>query len=311
MYERVMLMFLYADSPVHFGAGVSLGAVDLPVQRERHTQYPMAQGSGLKGALRHHLTSLAQGDQDRKKIGWVFGPDGSDEGRPQDHAGAAAFGDGKLLLFPARSLVGTFAYCTSTVALARLRRDAELMGQRLEWTVPPEPPDGTALAPAGSRVTGDGVAVVEDFDVAVDQREDVSRISAWIADRVVPAGEGFAHFHERIGSHSLILHDGLFAHLTRLATVVEPHVRIDDTTGTASERGFFYAEHLPPDTVLWSLVGLAGPRATTDDRQALEKSGLVNAAAAGEYLKEKFDGKAVQVGADATTGRGLVHVRFA
>lgn len=311
MYERSMLMFLYASAPVHFGAGVSLGAVDLAIQRERHTGYPMAQGSGLKGALRHYLSAQATngaGGAARRAITLVFGPDGNDDSRPSDHAGAAAFGDGRILLFPVRSLAGTFAYCTSALALGRLRRDAELAGVEAGWSVPTDPPAGEALVAGGSALVIESAGrkvVLEDFDLAAAERDEVVQVGAWIADHALPTGTAFAHFRERVKSHLVVVNEDLFRHLAQNATVVEPHVRIDDSTGTADDGGFFYAEHLPPDSLLWSLVGVAGAR-TRSEAEAVWR----DAERVARYLREALDEKPIQVGAEATTGRGLVHVRF-
>jgi len=52
MFEHAGVMFLYAETPLHAGSGASLGAVDLPLQREKHTLYPLVQASGIKGAMR-------------------------------------------------------------------------------------------------------------------------------------------------------------------------------------------------------------------------------------------------------------------
>jgi CRISPR-associated protein Cmr4 len=315
MYERAMLMFLYANSPVHFGAGVSLGAVDLPIQRERHTGYPMAQGSGLKGALRHYLEARSRSDggatgDGGRRVAWVFGPDGeSEQGR--DHAGAVAFGDGRLLLFPVRSLVGTFAYCTSALALGRLRRDVDLTAADVGWQAPPSPPDGKAWVPPGSRIVVADKVVLEDFDLAAEERADLAVAGQWIAEHALPVTEVFGHFRDRIRSHLVVLGEELFAHLTRLATVVEPHVKINDDTGTAAGQAFFYAEHMPPDSVMWSLLGLARPHARTEDRAEIERLGLTAAGGVARYLRGELDGRPVQVGAEASTGRGLVHLRFA
>lgn len=46
------LMFIHALTGLHPGSGTALGVVDLPVQRERHTQWPTIPGSALKGVLR-------------------------------------------------------------------------------------------------------------------------------------------------------------------------------------------------------------------------------------------------------------------
>ncbi|HXH09565.1 MAG TPA: type III-B CRISPR module RAMP protein Cmr4 [Alphaproteobacteria bacterium] len=52
MFDAKAMMYLYVETPLHAGSGTSLGVVDLPVQRERVTNYPMVQASGIKGKLR-------------------------------------------------------------------------------------------------------------------------------------------------------------------------------------------------------------------------------------------------------------------
>jgi len=41
MFDKGALLYLYAETPVHAGSGTSLGIVDLPIQRERTTGYPI------------------------------------------------------------------------------------------------------------------------------------------------------------------------------------------------------------------------------------------------------------------------------
>jgi CRISPR-associated protein Cmr4 len=52
MFRAARMLFLYTETPLHAGSGTNVVGVDLPIQRERHTQYPMIQSSGIKGALR-------------------------------------------------------------------------------------------------------------------------------------------------------------------------------------------------------------------------------------------------------------------
>lgn len=47
-----LILGLLAESYVHPGAGQSEGAIDLPVAREKTTDYPFVPGSGVKGAMR-------------------------------------------------------------------------------------------------------------------------------------------------------------------------------------------------------------------------------------------------------------------
>ena len=43
--------FLFTRTPLHVGAGQSVGYADLPIQREPHTRIPIVPGSSFKGVL--------------------------------------------------------------------------------------------------------------------------------------------------------------------------------------------------------------------------------------------------------------------
>lgn len=89
------------------------------------------------------------------------------------------------------------------------------------------------------------------------------------------------------------------------STLVEPHVRIDDATGTADGGGLFYTENLPPETLLVSLLMASDTR--TGRSEGKLKAGEVIADLTGALN----NGKVWQFGGDATTGRGLVMLRMA
>ena len=92
------LLFLHALTAIHPGGGTALGVVDLPVQRERHTQWPMIAGSSLKGVLRDACRrSLGDGKEGKALLHAAFGPETSNA---SDFAGALAFTDARLLAFP-------------------------------------------------------------------------------------------------------------------------------------------------------------------------------------------------------------------
>jgi CRISPR-associated protein Cmr4 len=135
MFEASQLVFYYAVSPVHMGAGSAIGAIDSPIQREVHTKHPMFAGSGLKGALRHHFNRAwprAAGDKPNSMINRIFGPDTG----ASDFAGALSLSDAQLVALPVRSLKGGFAYVTSPLALARLHRLGSQAGSVPDWSVP-------------------------------------------------------------------------------------------------------------------------------------------------------------------------------
>jgi CRISPR-associated protein Cmr4 len=49
MIQRNLLIF--TRTPLHVGAVSSVGAIDQPIQRERHTGFPIIPGSSLKGCF--------------------------------------------------------------------------------------------------------------------------------------------------------------------------------------------------------------------------------------------------------------------
>lgn len=298
MFNANRLVFYYAVSPVHMGAGQATGAVDNPIQREVHTGHPVLAGSGIKGAVRHHLGA----DWGKDLVNRIFGPDRGSS----DHAGALAFTDAALVAFPVRSLRQTFVYATCPAALARLKR---LAGAAAAWDVP-EVTEGTALL-SGDRTVTKGRLVLEAFDFeAHAEHAAVADIAAWLSVNALPDGKDHEFFRNKLRADLVVLSDAEFAHFARNATVVEPHVRIDSDKGTASPGGLFYTENLPPETLL------AGLALASAERRAPGKDGdgvmqaedvLARVFAAGTGLGDAL----LQVGGDASTGRGLVVIHVA
>jgi len=104
--QAAALMFIHAQTGLHPGSGTALGAVDLPVQRERHTQWPLIPGSTLKGILRDAYRPKDRNGSAREDWWAAFGPENSE---PDKHAGALSLTDARILAFPVRSLKGVFA----------------------------------------------------------------------------------------------------------------------------------------------------------------------------------------------------------
>lgn len=57
---------MVCETSLHAGSGDSLGVVDLPIQRERHTSFPKIEGSSLKGAIRQAFEALSSPDKANK-----------------------------------------------------------------------------------------------------------------------------------------------------------------------------------------------------------------------------------------------------
>lgn len=325
MFEASQLMFYYAVSPVHMGAGSAIGAIDSPIQREVHTQHPMFAGSGIKGALRHHFSRAwpREGDGGGKPsslISRLFGPDTG----ASDFAGALSLTDAQLVALPVRSLKGGFAYVTSPLALARLQRLALQAGLAPAWAVPTVAENKALVASAnllGQRPGAQATAVadqlvLEAFEFTAQASQPLTAIAQWLALHALP-GDSNAFFASKLQADLVLLNDTDFAHFARHAMVVEPHVRIDDDSGTASDGGLFYVENLPPETLMVGLAQASVERFKKDSRRS-DSSALLTApqvlqtvlAGQGAELPG-ISGKLLQMGGDATTGRGLVLVQAA
>ena len=124
------LLYLFTRTPLHVGAGASVGAIDQPIIRERHTGHPIIPGSSIKGVLR----DACRNDDLKAKEESIFGK--------QDDAGKLAFGEAKVLAFPVRSAKGSFAFITCPLALERFRREQD----GLNLPTLDEPAEMTCLA---------------------------------------------------------------------------------------------------------------------------------------------------------------------
>lgn len=311
MFEEKRLMFLYCVSPVHMGAGQALGVVDNPIQRERHTGHPVFAGSGIKGALRD-VFERAEGKVVTNR---VFGP----EADASDHAGCVAFTDAQLVLFPVRSLRESFVYATCPTALGRLRRMAEVAGEEIGWKIPAAPGDDLCLTVENSGLTVkaklDGrdvdTVILETFQFAVSLDRnggaEVKKIADWLAAKAIPEDTSYQYFRDKLAKHLVVLSDTRFSHFVENATIVEPHVRISDESGTADDGGLFYTENVPPEALLVSLVMTSQERV----KRGESSKDRLTAQQAMSKVEGAISGEVVQLGGDATSGRGLVAVTFA
>jgi CRISPR-associated protein Cmr4 len=294
MFEASRLLFLYAETPLHAGTGAGLGAVDLPVQRERATGYPLVQASSLKGVLR----SEARGDP--AKIEAVFGP-GTDEAHK--HAGALSTGDARLLLFPVRSLLGVFAWTTSAHVLARFLRDAEVAGISPGWEVPKQARDMALVSP-GSDLIADGQLLLEEFAFTAEEDAQVKRIAEWLAEHALPEGEAHAYWRNKLPHGLAILPENDFREFTRFSTEVVTRVQIDPEKKTVKPGALWTEENLPTDTLFYAPLYATKPR-TPDDSHS-----LANAEAVLDSV-QNLGLERIQLGGNETIGRGIVALRWA
>ena len=94
---KKQIFAIFTRTPLHVGAGNSVGAIDSPVMRERHTRIPIIPGSSLKGVLAdlwndENFKRTSDGEE-------LFGKTDSKAAK----AGQLLVGESRVLAFPVRS----------------------------------------------------------------------------------------------------------------------------------------------------------------------------------------------------------------
>jgi CRISPR-associated protein Cmr4 len=295
MFEKHAAVFLYAVSPVHVGAGQAIGVIDNPIQRERHTGHPCIAGSGIKGAVRHGFKALGG---DETLITRLFGPETNSSSL---HAGAISFGDAQTVCLPVRSIKGGYVYATCPQALARAARLLKLIGCTVTWPALPAVNEGECVL-ANPALLTNGKLHLEAFEyTATDaQGNAVKSVAEYLAANALPAGDPYGFFAEKLKTDLVVLSDTDFAYFSEHAMLVEPHVRINGKTGTADDGGLFYTENLPPESLLVAPLMVGRTRTGKDEYEAEVVL---------THIRTVIDGKLLQIGGDATTGRGLMVAR--
>lgn len=303
-------LFIYTETLLHAGMGTGLGAVDLPIQREKTTDLPIIQGSGIKGALRQQY----KGTTEDKAV--VFGPDNE-----PDYAGAVSIGDARVLAFPVRSLKGVFVWVTSYSVLARFTRDCTLNNLP---ELPPRPP-GSIVTDSGEEFSE---AYISDSSLCLDEQgrivleeylylgfstysdgvpTEVSEWANWLAENALPqTGIYKKYYDDALRKRFVILPDDDFRDFTLYSTEVRTRVKLDDEKKTVVDGALFTEEALPADTLLYVPVNASKPR-MPDDR--LPNTSFHKGSTDIDILNwltnpQNTPGR-VQIGGDETVGYGF------
>lgn len=275
------IMYLFARTPVHVGAGNSVGAVDSPVMRERHTRIPIVPGSSLKGTLadlwneineKQKVVRSAEGEH-------LFGRGSDSEAK----AGSLLVGEARVLAFPVRSAKGMFAWVTCPLVLDRYARDAGVSLERLTAEL------DEMQCLSGKGVMVDDKVILEEYVVeSVGSSESVAtQLKDILKDNVL---------WQSVDQHLVVLSNSLFSYFVENACEVVTRNRIDDETGAAAKGGLFSQEQVPSETLFYAVV--------SEQQRGAEPTYALKA------LTEKLNeiGGVLQVGGNETIGLGFCDV---
>ncbi len=309
------ILKFYAISPVHAGSGDSVATVDLPIQRERHTNYPCIYASAVKGAMRAHFREFApaksiesyggkQFKQAEKLINFIFGSDkdndewngtlkhegGNDEKSVESLPGAISVSDAKLLAFPMRSNIAPFVWVTCPIILERLRKDLEFSFSGAGGNFVP------------FEITGDDAKIIISNE---NKFKDVKKVI--IEDAVVnvidkgPAIGNFLNKNFSELDNLLLISDDMFGYCVSSCTEIQTNVKISSETGTADDGSLRYQEFLPSDSVLYSIVNFK----SQGNKDNVDLNPDIIARHVKDVIKDF-----IQVGGDETLGKGICKIEW-
>ena len=316
--EHCKILTFYAISPIHAGSGSMISAIDLPIQRERHTNWPHIQASSVKGALRDHYRNFSP-QNDEKLINFIFGSDYENDnlpGNPEESIpGCIAVTDTKLLAFPVRSNVAPFLWITCPLAIQRLNSDLEFTGSPVHFQVDSLKKE-EGMWVRNEINSKDKNILLEDTVVKIEREGGEGEIDykkPW--DMILPANI----------NRLLLVEDEIYTYLVETATEIQTQIKIDSNSGTTKTGSLRYQELLPADSFLYTLVYFKDKyvpdypkkneekEKNEEDEKALEE--LYNQVknlqmeAIIKSVETTINGF-IQIGGDYTLGRGLCAIKW-
>lgn len=301
------IYWLHALTPLHVGEGFGIGAIDLPIVRERTTKWPLVPGSALKGVLSDHFGASAKearneeheshGDHAKaqaRKFAAAFGTAGND----LSNSGALVFTDSRIVAMPIQSDSGTFAWVTSKRVLMRLKRDLVSAGLGANLSHALNLTENTVHVTAKSALkAADGNVYLNDLDLKAVLCPTADAWAAALAEWLFPDPTWKAEFIARFA----VLPDSTFDFFSEHATEVTARIRLEPDKKTVATGGLWYEESLPAETILAGLVWCGGVYGA--GRSHFTPKGLLDGyCKSGELL--------VQIGGKATVGKGRVRCIF-
>lgn len=297
------IYWLHTLSPTHAGIGRGVGYIDLPIDRDGVTNWPIIRGSGFKGVWRDWAVQKKnennEGVFSSKQIDLAFGR--ADKDGESANSGALIPTDAKLVCLPVRSFRGTFAWAASPLCLQMLRRTLSLAGLTGVPAAPASLDEGKAHHTTTSVLAEGNSIYLEDLDFAAQRCDTATAWATLIAENVFSDDPAW---REQFKKRFVVLPDSAFDFLCETGTEVHTRVRIDDDLKTVAKGALWTEESLPAETILMGLIQC--DRVFGRNGEDITPPGLLDRFAP---IKPERP-LTLQIGGKATVGRGQVRCVF-
>ena len=273
------LIHLKTITPLHVGGSFERSIVDLPIQREKPTQFPKIEASSLKGSLRHHVWKNKKGASETDIATW-FGEEKGKETNGEEAGGKkgeVVFTDARILFFPVRSPQGIFAYVTCPFVMERYYRDYRAIGGAEKKQLNLQEIQNQAVVTEDSHLVfskdNKHFVVLEELRYEVTKQKD---FKDWLT--LLPQT-----IQEEVKGRVICVPNDDFTYFVKHSTEISTRIRISAETGTVEDGALFTEEYVPVEAFFYTA--------------------LLNGAELLDYIKP-----IVQVGGNATLGKGMLQV---
>lgn len=321
MYTQTQVFFMNCETALHAGAGEGSGGIDNPIQREKTTQFPKIESSGVKGAIKDAYrlmlkTQAPANSLDKDEFKLVFGND--DNG---DQHSAIAFDDAKILLFPVRSAKGVFSWITSARALYRFQLDLSRLGdfENIQFIdLKNDLKNNEIQVFSNSLLNDKKQAIFEEYlfqktddrvpKITVGKAQSAEAtntthsISKFLADIVYPINEN-PYWNMLLSNQLAIVSDEMFRNIVLLHTEVRTRNKINPETGTADGGKLFVDEHVPTNALFYTICGIMDPYIKPMTTTSL------NATKITDKMEPFWSNRIIQLGGNYTIGKGLLRLQ--
>jgi CRISPR-associated protein Cmr4 len=300
-YKKIT--FFRALNPVHMGAGQGMDHIDLPIQREQPTRFPIFYASGIKGALRQYALEKAKEECKNLSLSQLdeavqsFSCEGNNNQETSDNENnckkqieilAKIFGsqdcrggltvtDAKILFFPVKSLKGVFAYVTCPFVLERYAEDTK-NNELLEEVKKIKDLSECKIFASSNLVLDGNKVVLEEFEFNFKEEPVLKYLN--LPEKL----------KKKIEPRMAVVGDDIFGYFVENFTEVVNRIKVNPETGTVNEGSLWTEEYLPAESVLYSFW--------FENERFPE--------GANNYLPE--DDSLLILGGDQTVGKGLVKI---
>ncbi|WP_022855928.1 type III-B CRISPR module RAMP protein Cmr4 [Thermodesulfobacterium thermophilum] len=263
-----LAVFYHFYTSLHFGSGTTLSYIDLPVERESHTNYPVMPSTGIKGVFR----ACYQQTYGEEKAESIFGK-GDEEGK-------LTFVDGRILFFPVKSARGVFVWITCPMVLQRFERDMKIIKSdfKINFLASLNFDNDEVAYVSSDRITVNDFLILEELSLKKKNNIDFN----WIDQLKIGIDK----------SRIAVISDNMFSYFVKNATEINARIRIDQEKGTVEEGALWYEELVPAESVFYSLV-IERSKDSCKDLQ--------------QFIKT-YNNQIFQFGGNETLGRGFAKV---